>query len=335
MTDKNNVSLFQEAVYGVAPVALRTAVTHEIPDWVARGVNNINELAEVTGTATEPLKKLLRFLSARGIFTEKWEGYFVLTSLGNLLTKNHPSGLYAWLVGDGIGARMDTAIASLSKALITGRSPYREVNGVEFYDDVEQAAAGHTFNTLRASHAESYADKLSTHYQWPDSGLIADIGGGTGVVLEKILQDRPHLDGLLLDRSSAVEEGLSRLRSTGMDSRVSAVSQSFFDPLPPGADIYLLVNVLHNWPDDEAIDIIRNCALACNSKDSRVIIVERLSELVDDLSFTAMDLRMFLLTGGQERSFHEYRVLAQRAGVSIERRISLPSDLTVLVGVPN
>ena len=37
-----------------------------------------------------------------------------------------------------------------------------------------------------------------------------------------------------------------------MTERVTTVGQSFFDPLPAGADLYLLKIVLNDWPDREA-----------------------------------------------------------------------------------
>ena len=47
-----------------------------------------------------------------------------------------------------------------------------------------------------------------------------------------------------------------------MAERVTAVGQSFFDPLPAGADLYLLKNVLGDWLDREAMAILRRCAEA-------------------------------------------------------------------------
>ena len=47
-----------------------------------------------------------------------------------------------------------------------------------------------------------------------------------------------------------------------MAERVTAVGQSFFDPLPAGADLYLLKNVLADWPDREAMVLLSRCAEA-------------------------------------------------------------------------
>jgi hypothetical protein len=48
----------------------------------------------------------------------------------------------------------------------------------------------------------------------------------------------------------------------GVSDRASVVGQSFFDPLPAGADLYVLKGVLHDWSDRETGMILRRCAEA-------------------------------------------------------------------------
>ena len=46
-------------------------------------------------------------------------------------------------------------------------------------------------------------------------------------------------------------------QAAGVVGRVTAVGQSFFDPLPAGADLYLLKSVLPDWSDHESMAILR------------------------------------------------------------------------------
>ena len=39
---------------------------------------------------------------------------------------------------------------------------------------------------------------------------------------------------------------------------------SFFASVP-AADAYLLKSILHDWPDDRCVEILRTCAAALNS----------------------------------------------------------------------
>ena len=52
------------------------------------------------------------------------------------------------------------------------------------------------------------------------------------------------------------------LEAAGVADRVTTSAQSFFDPLPAGADLYLLKNVLADWPDAEASALLTRCAEA-------------------------------------------------------------------------
>jgi hypothetical protein len=54
-------------------------------------------------------------------------------------------------------------------------------------------------------------------------------------------------------------------RSAGVTDRVTTIGQSFFDPLPAGADLYLLRGVINDWPDREATAILSRCAEAARS----------------------------------------------------------------------
>lgn len=87
---------------------------------------------------------------------------------------------------------------------------------------------------------------------WDSVDTIVDVGGGTGSMLAELLRLHPHLRGTLVDLPATVDRATS-------DAFVK-VGQSIFDALPQGADLYLLRGVLNDWPDREAIAILRRCA---------------------------------------------------------------------------
>lgn len=53
----------------------------------------ISQLAAHTSTSTDHLYRLLRYLAQFGIFEELPEHHFKLTSMGQYLRADHPSGL--------------------------------------------------------------------------------------------------------------------------------------------------------------------------------------------------------------------------------------------------
>lgn len=329
MTSQDQAHEFAEAVDGLAPLAVRAAATLRLADHIHAGHTDLHALAGRTGTDPHALHKLLRFLTSRGVFTDPGPDQFALTPLSATLLDEHPSGLRRWLDRGGIGARMDHALAHLDTALRTGRCPYTDVHGTGFYDDLAAATPDNTFDQLRDQHADSFAHELATSHPWPTTGHLVDVGGGTGAVLEALLTAHPGLSATLLDRPETVTAGMQRLSRAGLASRCTAAPGSFFDPLPPRADIYLLVNVLHNWNDHHATTILQNCAAAAHP-ESTILIIERIADTGDARALTAMDLRMFLLTGGQERTLQQFHHLATDAYLTLTHTATIPSGLAIL-----
>ena len=102
---------------------------------------------------------------------------------------------------------------------------------------------------------------------------------------------------------------------TSSADRVTTAGQSFFDPLPAGAHLYLLKSVLADWPDLEARDILRRCAEAARPA-GRVVVLNGVSP--DEVGAPPPDLLMMVLVGGRQRSLSEFRDLASEAGLEVE-----------------
>lgn len=310
---------FSEAVIGLAPVALRTAATLRLADHIAAGHNTAGLLAERIGADPDVLGRLLGFLAARDVFGEPEPGVFALTPLSLTLLDGHASQLRAWLDEGGIGARMDAAVRALTDAVRTGRSPYARIHGDSYYQDLAAQRSGPDFNTLRQAHAESFSDELADAHPWQKVQQVVDVGGGTGAFLEALMRRFTELRTTLVELADAAVAAEERITAAGLGGRFTAAGGSFFDPLPPGADVYTLINVLHNWNDEAAVRILRRCAEAAG-ENGTVVVVERLTDGAERRSITAMDLRMFLFASGKERSLAELRTTAEAAGLVCEQR---------------
>jgi hypothetical protein len=97
--------------------------------------------------------------------------------------------------------------------------------------------------------------------------------------------------------------------AAGVADRVTLVGQSFFDPLPAGADVYLLKGVLCDWPDREATAILKRCAEAAGAT-GRVV-------AVGEGGPGSPELLMLVLVGGKDRSLEEFRAIARDAGLEV------------------
>jgi hypothetical protein len=81
-------------------------------------------------------------------------------------------------------------------------------------------------------------------------------------MLAEVLRSHTAVHGTLVELPGTVARSAEIFRAEGVEDRVTAVGQSFFDALPTGADLYLLRGGLNNWPDKEASQLLTRCAEA-------------------------------------------------------------------------
>jgi SAM-dependent methyltransferase len=155
---------------------------------------------------------------------------------------------------------------------------------------------------------------------WNSVRTVVDVGGGTGAQLAEVLRARPAVRGTLVDLPRTVARSSDVFEAAGVADRVTVAAQSFFDPLPAGADLYLLKSVLSDWPDREALAILRRVAEAARPS-GRVAI---LSGVTPDEA-PSPELLMLVLVGGKDRTLSEFRELAREAGLVVRASGRRPS----------
>lgn len=319
----------------ITPWAIRTAATLRLADLLTDGPRSGADLAAETGADVDALGRLLRHLAYHGLFEEVTPGLFAVTEFGAALSDDHPAGLRPWLDATGAGVRMDRAFSGLPEAVRTGSLAYPAFFGQSFWADLATSPdLSASFDALLAHQSTSFVEEIATTYPWDGIGHLVDVGGGTGSLLAGILRAHPGLRGTLVDLPHVVQDAPQVFAAAGVGDRARTHAGSFFDPLPPGGDVYLLCSVLHDWSDREAAQILRRCLLAAGP-NGRVLVSER---LIPDLSplpdaaepVTAMDLRMLVIAGGRERSLPTFTDLAAHCGAEVASGHRLPSGRTLL-----
>jgi hypothetical protein len=318
----------------ITPWAIRTAVTLNLPDLIGPDPVRADELAETTKTDTDALSRLLRYLSCRGFFQSGPDGTFTASDLSLLLRRDHPSGRRAWLDLDGMGGRNDRTTPFVIDAVRTGSPVYPAVYGRGYWEDLtSDPRLSSSFDALMATHDEWFGLVVDA-VDWSRSRYVIDVGGGSGVLLSKILQAAPALTAAVLDLPGPVADARGTFQQLGLSDRAHVVEGSFLDEVPGGGDTYVLSNVLHDWPDEVAVQILTRCASAA-APDGRVIIIERLVGSDDDPQMvTRMDLRMLLLVGGKERTLGDFGRLAGRAGLTVSSTRDTAAGISVLECAP-
>lgn len=131
-------------------------------------------------------------------------------------------------------------------------------------------------------------------------------------MLAEVLRTHPHVRGTLVDLPRAIKRAHALFSDSGVADRIEFAEQSFFDPLPKGADLYLLKSILSDWPDPEAARILRRCAEAM-ADEGRVVVV---NGVVPDDVRTSLTIESVLL-GGKIRSLSEFLRLAEQVGLRV------------------
>lgn len=291
------------------PWCIRVVATLRIADHVAAGVSDVGQLAAAAGCNADALHNVLGHLVGKGVFEESAPGRFALNDAARELREQS-----RFLDLNGIGGRMAYAWGTLPTYVRTGAPGYAEVFGLPFWEDLaahpEVAAS---FDALMgpAGHGTPEADIPITG-GWESVRTLVDVGGGTGAMLAEVLRARPHLLGTLVDYPGTVARSAEVFQAAGVADRVTTLGQSFFDPLPAGAGVYLLKKVLNDWPDRETTAILRRCAEAARP-DGRVVVLGGVS--ADDEP-RRLVIEM-VLVGGKSSTLAEFEELAREAGLKV------------------
>jgi SAM-dependent methyltransferase len=295
------------------PWCIHVAVTLGIADHVAAGKTRIDDLAAAAGADQAYLLRVLRHLVAKGVFEEPSPGTIGLNDSARQLLD---SGVKLGMNLDGFGGRMAHAWNSMLTAVRTGKPAYHEVFGRPFWDDLQaHPDLAATFDDLMgpSGHGTPDPDVLVSK-DWERVRTVVDVGGGTGALLAEILKAHPEVRGILVDFPATVARSHEIFARAGVADRVTTSGQSFFDPLPAGADLYLMKSVLSDWPDEDARRLLARCADAARP-NGRVIAVSGVSP--DESGPPSPELLMMVLVGGKGRTLSEFRALAQSAGLEV------------------
>ena len=230
------------------PWCLRVAATLRIAEHVAAGRTGIAELAAAAGCDRDALHAVLGHLVSQGVFTEESPGRFACNRAAGKLAAAQ------FLDLDGFGGRMAHTWGTLLDYVRTGQPAYQQVFGRPFWEDL--AAHPHIaaeFDALMGPAGHGVPDfDIELSHGWEGIRTVVDVGGGTGAMLASLLRRHPQAQGILVDFPGTVARAGEVIESFGVAGRVTVCGQSFFDPLPAGADLYLLKSVLNGGvsPDE-------------------------------------------------------------------------------------
>jgi hypothetical protein len=304
--------------------AIHVAAVLGIADLLAVGPRSSDDLAAATETDARALYRLLRALSAFGLFHEDDERRFSLTELGDALRSDAPESVAGWAAF--VGRRnIRDAWSALEESIRTGENAFKLAHGMSVWEyRAQNLEESEIFDRAMASSSHLVIRSLIEAYDFGRFGTIVDVGGGNGTLLRALLDEYAQLNGVLFDQPHVVE---------GVDpgERGSAVAGSFFESVPQGGDAYLLKWIIHDWEDEEAVAILRKV----RERGGALLLVERLVGPPNEGPETKMgDVNMLVGPGGQERTLDEFNRLYEAAGYELVGQTPTASGMHVIEGAP-
>ena len=131
-----------------------------------------------------------------------------------------------------------------------------------------------------------------------------------------------------------IEGATLHVGNKGVGDRRRSIGGDFFKSVPEGADVYILKNVLHDWSDDRAVRILKNCRRAMRSQ-AKLLVIEMVLPLLDDPALgSLLDLNMLVMSGGQERTKDEYCSLLENSGFRLTQVIPTLAPVSILEAIP-
>ena len=325
--------LFQMATAYWVSQAIYVAAKLGIADLLKDGPQSCVSLANATGADTASLFRLMRALTSMGIFSHVRRDCFALSRLAEGLQTDAPGSLRNMVMT--IGEIHYQACGNLLHSIQTGSPAFNNVFGTSLFDYLQHNAdAADTFNHGMTNLSSMLAYAVLMAYDFTGISFLVDIGGGEGRLLRKILELNPETRGIVLDMPANIETINQDLNDQTCVGRCSYVAGDFFDSVPKGADAYLLCGVIHDWDDDQAVIILRNCRRAM-AKNGRVLLVDMVVPEDDATCFSKLlDLNMLVMTGGRERTKAEFWALLDAADYKLTRIVPTMAPQSVIEAVP-
>jgi len=322
--------LLQIATGYIASTALYVAARLRVADLLGEGPRAADDLARETGAKADPLYRVLRSLSAIGVFEEVSPRVFANNQASDTMRSGRPGSTFdmtLW-ISDPFHLRV---YADAMHTMMTGEPAVEKTEGVPVFEVFpRRPELSEIFNNAMTAFSAFVVPAVLEAYDFSGIATLVDVAGGHGQLLISILQKYPSMGGVLFDMEHVLAGARPRIRSAGLDDRVTTQAGDFFTAVPAGGDAYIMKHIIHDWDDDRALTILRNIKSVMRP-GGRVILVESVLAPPNTPDFgKLMDLEMLLLPGGRERTEPEFRALFAAAGFELTRILPTASPLSVL-----
>jgi O-methyltransferase domain len=310
------------------PRCLHVVANLGVADALGETPRTAAELASSVGANPDALGRVLRLLAAHGVFEQQGDT-FRHSPASSLLRLDHPQSLRALTrmfglpitlnVFDEFEHTVRTGLPGAESVLPGGFWAYFGAN----------PEANEIFNAAMTGKAHGQVAAVVGTYDFSSFRRIGDIGGGRGHLLKAVLDSAPNATGVLFDLPHVVAE------AAGIASeRLTILGGDFFKDALPSCDVYLIMEVIHDWGDEESIEILKAIRRAAPSHAKVLLIEQIVPEDPGPHWSKTLDIHMLALLGGKQRTLQEYEALLAQAGLALKSETATPADISILEATP-
>jgi hypothetical protein len=153
-----------------------------------------------------------------------------------------------------------------------------------------------------------------------------------GRLVAAIVAATPGTSGVLYDLPQVVEGAPELLKRYGVAERVRVEGGSFFDGVPEGGDAYVMKNVIHDWPDAEAVTILKNVRSAAEPGTTLLLVEFVIPDHDREFIGKWADMEMLVQVAARERTAEDYRKLYEQAGFQMTRVVPTAGPISLVEG---
>lgn len=313
--------------------AVSTIAELGIADLIPAGRPQAVEQLARTANAHEPsLYRILRFVASHRIFEETGNRHFGHTALSAALRSDAPGSYRA-------AAQMFHHIFAgwdgLHHSIQTGEPAFNKVFGAPIFNYIPtHPELGPVFDAGMTSLNFYETDAMLDAYDFTGIRVLADIGGGNGSLISAVLARYPNMNGILFDLGHVVARAQENLKAAHLAERCRVMEGNFFERIPAGADAYLFRHIIHDWTDEQCLQILGHCRKVIPT-NGRLVIADCVVPAGNSPSLSKeYDITMLAFPGGQERTEAQFSSLLKASGFELKSITPTTTMISVVEAKP-
>lgn len=322
--------------------ALYVATRLDIAAVLADDCLDADEIAARVYCDPDSVARLLRFLSALGIFAESAGRRFRNNLVSAHLRRDHPQSVRAMILMHNSEMMSRPWFEQLEQGIREGKAPFELSHGATLFEQLnEQPDFDQLFSAAMDCVESLTGDAFATDFDWSRFRRVIDLGGSRGSKSYAILQRHAGVEALVVDRPVVIAEARRYWhdRPETKNDRLQFLAGNILQQIPSARDeqdVFLLSAVLHGMDDSTAIQVLRQVATACGTTGAKIAILELvLADTAVDAASASFDMQMLMGTRGRERTGIEWLRLFSQCGLVREELVQLRSFASIQVLTPS